>query len=107
MLRGVNTQRRLLLPGILTIALLLAALGVRGLDLSRPVAPKPRPRAVIESQIQVVEEQIAKAFQTADLFSPPGLALPSVSHHLFLHQPIALPSSVTAAAIPSRGPPLL
>ncbi len=107
MVREANTQGRLLLPAILTIALLFAALGVRGLDISRPLAPKPRPRAVIESQIKVVEEQLAKTFQTADLCSPPTIEPPSGSHRLYSQQSTATHSTATVAATPSRAPPLL
>ncbi len=106
MVRGVCVQKRLLLPAILTVAMLISALSVRELYVYRSGPPKPRPRAVIESQINTVEAQIVKAFQAAYLCPLPRLAPPSVTHRLLFHQSIDTPSSVTVAAIPARGPPL-
>ncbi len=104
---GVTTQKRLLPPAVLVLAFLLTALSVRVLDLVRPDTPRPRPRAVIETQIKIVEEQIAKAFPAVDRSSPPELAPPPPSHHLFFRQPTTAAPSATVAAIPSRAPPLL
>lgn len=107
MTRGTDTPRRLFLPAVLTLAFLLASIGARAAVLTHSGSDRPRPRAVIESQIKAVEEQLVKVFPAVDRCAPTELPTPSSCRLPFIDQQTDIVLRSAAAAIPSRAPPLL
>jgi hypothetical protein len=105
MLWRANTQRILSLPAIMTIALLLAMLGARALNVAHPDNSRPRPRAVIESPIKVVEELLVKAVQAVENSPSADLPMPAGSSVLIPSQITRSTSSTARSTLPSRAPP--
>jgi len=102
-------NRAFLLPVILTVSLLLVALGGRPPELPDYSKPRQHHRAVVEAQVKVAKADQVKACKDACpllVCLPPVLAAPAAKPTPFLisaYRPLHL---TVITQLPSRGPPV-
>lgn len=96
---------------LIPILLSLTALGMRLPTLTGLTSgkPKPRPRAVIQTQIKKIKENIAAHPEITGL--PPAMSIPSVKPLPNIISAPGLPSvchlPLIAAIVPARAPPVV
>lgn len=108
--RQHRLRNRLLTSSILAVlSLTLLFLGMRPASLNPdPHQPKPRPRAVVESQVKSADECGAKHLQTAAAVQPRPVAVaaPAARATRFVESETATPTIIAVCRVNSRAPPL-
>ena len=105
----ISNKKGVLLPVILTVSLLLVALGMRPPTLPSPVKPKLHNRAVVEAQVKIAKADPGKICNDslfAVVLAPRAeIAAPRITRTSFA--PYACPITYRAAfaQLPSRAPP--
>lgn len=103
----ISTERKFLLPVIVTVSLFLALLGMRVPNYAKPSNGKSSPRNVVEIQVKENEESISKACQVIEFHGNAHSFAPTLFYvAAFQHETLNYPS-VLMDATPARAPPLV
>ncbi|HET6420224.1 MAG TPA: hypothetical protein VFG19_08715 [Geobacteraceae bacterium] len=99
------SERKIVLPVAVTVALFVALLGIRIPDSSRLIKNKQSPRAVFEVQAKEIKEGLDKSGQFFTPGGNPASFAPVVFQVDSLHHEARSNSSTTVASAPARASP--
>jgi hypothetical protein len=99
------TERKFLLPVIITVSLFLALPGMRAPSHAKPSNGKPSPRNVVEIQVKETEESIGKVCQVVEFNNNPHSFAPTLFYvEAFRHEACNSPP-VLMEVTTARAPP--